>query len=306
MLKPCILAEGVACHLHGHRLIGDASEVLLNAWNMALPGMVTDFEEKPSTERLKSLERVSKHATAEDPFEASIGIYMFRREVLERLLGQNENHFGDQAGADTHFGYDVIPHALRDGYRIVAHHHPGYWRVCCHSPCTLSCHPQITRFLLAWSPNSPLSPSSGLAAAHVSSLPFSKIVLCSLYDTCQAARYLTRPSASCIGAVQDVSSLRDFFEVNLELALPGAPISFYEVEEGIIKAGHVLPPALIHECEVENCLIGEGSVLRVGAVCRFTSLLAFAVHTTLPLVSALSLCCPPLPSKVVQTVIREL
>lgn len=57
--------------------------------------------------------------------------------------------------------------------------------------------------------------------------------------------------------------MRDFYEVNLELALPGAPISFYEVEEGIIKAGHVLPPALIHECEVENCLIGEGSVLRV-------------------------------------------
>lgn len=64
--------------------------------------------------------------------------------------------------------------------------------------------------------------------------------------------------------VQDVSSLRDFYEVNLELALPGAPISFYEVEEGIISAGHVLPPALIHNCTVENSLVGEGSVLRVG------------------------------------------
>lgn len=92
-------------------------------------GYVTEFEEKPSRERLVNLEGVSKNATAEDQFEASMGIYMFKREVLERLLGQNENHFGDQAGADTHFGYDVIPHALRDGYRIVAHHHPGYWRV---------------------------------------------------------------------------------------------------------------------------------------------------------------------------------
>ena len=66
--------------------------------------------------------------------------------------------------------------------------------------------------------------------------------------------------------MQDVSSLRDFYEVNLELALPGAPISFYEVEEGIVSTGHVLPPVLVHDCEIENSLVGEGSVLRVRAV----------------------------------------
>ena len=63
--------------------------------------------------------------------------------------------------------------------------------------------------------------------------------------------------------MQDVNSLRDFYEVNLELALPGAPISFYEVEEGIISSGHVLPPSLIHNSEIENSLVGEGSVIRV-------------------------------------------
>lgn len=88
-----------------------------------------EFEEKPSKDRLEALAKRSRHASEEDPFEASMGIYMFRREVLERLLLQNEDHFGDEAGPDTHFGYDVIPHALRDGLRIVAHHHPGYWRV---------------------------------------------------------------------------------------------------------------------------------------------------------------------------------
>lgn len=67
--------------------------------------------------------------------------------------------------------------------------------------------------------------------------------------------------------MQDVNSLRDFYEVNLELALPGAPISFYEVEEGIISSGHVLPPALIHDCQVEDSLVGEGSVLRVRTCC---------------------------------------
>ena len=65
--------------------------------------------------------------------------------------------------------------------------------------------------------------------------------------------------------LQDINSLRDFYEVNLELALPGAPISFYEVEEGIISSGQVLPPALISGCEIADTLIGEGSVLRVSA-----------------------------------------
>ena len=69
----------------------------------------------------------------------------------------------------------------------------------------------------------------------------------------------------CLSCLQDVNSLRDFYEVNLELALPGAPISFYEVEEGIISSGQVLPPALISGCEIADTLIGEGSVLRVSA-----------------------------------------
>ena len=73
--------------------------------------------------------------------------------------------------------------------------------------------------------------------------------------------------------MQDVNSLRDFYEVNLELAMPGAPISFYEVEEGIISTGQVLPPALISNCEIEDALIGEGSVLRVSPFLPLLSML---------------------------------
>ena len=89
--------------------------------------MVTDFEEKPSTERMQQLEGVSKNATEEDPFEASMGIYMFKRDVLIKLL--DRHRAGTDTKPDAHFGYDVIPHALEDGLRIMAHHHPGYWRV---------------------------------------------------------------------------------------------------------------------------------------------------------------------------------
>lgn len=90
-------------------------------------GLVTDFEEKPSAERLQQLQGVSRNASAEDPYEASMGIYMFKREVLSRLL--DRHRAGNNSKPDAHFGYDVIPHALEDGLRIFAHHHPGYWRV---------------------------------------------------------------------------------------------------------------------------------------------------------------------------------
>jgi len=88
--------------------------------------------EKPTGERLESMAHASKHATPTAPFEASMGVYIFKRDVLVSLLHENEGHFGSDAGPDTHFGHDVMPHALREGYTVVAHHFDGYWRVCLH------------------------------------------------------------------------------------------------------------------------------------------------------------------------------
>ncbi len=85
--------------------------------------------EKPTGSRLESMAHASKHATPQAPFEASMGVYIFKRDVLVSLLHENEGHFGSDAGPDTHFGHDVMPHALREGYTVVAHHFDGYWRV---------------------------------------------------------------------------------------------------------------------------------------------------------------------------------
>jgi hypothetical protein len=48
--------------------------------------------------------------------QASMGIYLFRRQVLEELL-QDKNP-GGTGRQDEHFGYDVIPHALRNGAKV--------------------------------------------------------------------------------------------------------------------------------------------------------------------------------------------
>ena len=92
-------------------------------------GFVTHFMEKPMGSRLESMAHASKHATPSAPFEASMGVYIFKRDVLVSLLHENEGHFGSDAGPDTHFGHDVMPHALREGFTVVAHHFDGYWRV---------------------------------------------------------------------------------------------------------------------------------------------------------------------------------
>jgi glucose-1-phosphate adenylyltransferase len=156
-------------------------------------GLVGDFTEKPTGKRLEEMAHASKHASSDDPFEASMGVYVFKSEVLVELLQGGRELVGRKEPPSTHFGHDVIPQALREKKKVVAHHYDGYWR--------------------------------------------------------------------------DINSLRDFYEVNLELAQPGAPISIYDVDEAIVSRGHILPPSLIHDSEIENTLIGEGSVL-VGSTIR--------------------------------------
>ena len=46
--------------------------------HLAAAGEVESFVEKPSGDRLEVLAHASKHATAEFPFEASMGIYVFK------------------------------------------------------------------------------------------------------------------------------------------------------------------------------------------------------------------------------------
>lgn len=45
-----------------------------------------------------------------------MGIYLFKRSVLEELL--HDKNPGGTGRQDEHFGYDVIPHALRNGAKV--------------------------------------------------------------------------------------------------------------------------------------------------------------------------------------------
>jgi glucose-1-phosphate adenylyltransferase len=87
-------------------------------------GQIIGFEEKPNAERLEAIGNslppgtlFLKDADPDKPFVASMGIYVFSREVLLDLL---------QSTTETDFGREIIPGALKT-HRVRAFMHDGYW-----------------------------------------------------------------------------------------------------------------------------------------------------------------------------------
>jgi glucose-1-phosphate adenylyltransferase len=85
-------------------------------------GHISGFEEKPNTARLQQIGSSVPAGAAmtglleEKPFMASMGIYVFSRQVLLDVL--------EQPGTD--FGKEIIPRAL-SRYRVDAYVFDGYW-----------------------------------------------------------------------------------------------------------------------------------------------------------------------------------
>src|SRR5918992_3379383 len=85
-------------------------------------GQIAAFEEKPSAQRLTEIgTSVPRGSTAgavtgEKPFVASMGIYVFTREVLLEIL--------QQPGID--FGKEIIPKSLAN-HRVNPYIYRGYW-----------------------------------------------------------------------------------------------------------------------------------------------------------------------------------
>lgn len=85
-------------------------------------GRISGFEEKPNRKRLEEFQSslpagaALPGQVAGKPFIASMGIYVFSREVLLDVLGQ----------PGTDFGKEIIPAAL-GRYRVSSYLYDGYW-----------------------------------------------------------------------------------------------------------------------------------------------------------------------------------
>jgi len=76
-------------------------------------GQIKSFTEKPEPAQLPGLKSISG---LDKPYLASMGIYVFRTDLLLEVLKSE----GDD------FGKDIIPNALAD-YRLMGHVYDGYW-----------------------------------------------------------------------------------------------------------------------------------------------------------------------------------
>jgi glucose-1-phosphate adenylyltransferase len=77
-------------------------------------GRITAFHEKPPDSELDGLESL---ADSDRPYMASMGVYVFRQDVLRELL--------EGSGAED-FGRQIIPAAIKD-LRVYAFTFDGYW-----------------------------------------------------------------------------------------------------------------------------------------------------------------------------------
>ncbi|MEH2439680.1 glucose-1-phosphate adenylyltransferase [Nostoc sp.] len=87
-------------------------------------GRVIDFSEKPKGEALTqmrvdtSILGLSKEQAQQQPYIASMGIYVFKKEVLFKLLKEGTER--------TDFGKEIIPDASKD-YNVQAYLFDDYW-----------------------------------------------------------------------------------------------------------------------------------------------------------------------------------
>jgi glucose-1-phosphate adenylyltransferase len=87
-------------------------------------GRVINFSEKPKGDDLKAMQvdtqllGLSPEDAAKSPYIASMGIYVFKRETLIKLLRQSIDQ--------TDFGKEIIPNAAKD-YNIQAFLYNDYW-----------------------------------------------------------------------------------------------------------------------------------------------------------------------------------
>ena len=84
-------------------------------------GYIGSFIEKPNKEVLKDWKSAvaPEYAKRGKHYLASMGIYMFSKNVLKKLFKDNKSAID--------FGKEIIPDAINGGYKVASYAFPNYW-----------------------------------------------------------------------------------------------------------------------------------------------------------------------------------
>jgi glucose-1-phosphate adenylyltransferase len=84
-------------------------------------GFIDSFIEKPKPEVLADWESAVEDEYRKEGkvYLASMGIYMFKKEIMEKLFNDNPQ--------STDFGKEIIPTAIEKGYKVASYAFDEYW-----------------------------------------------------------------------------------------------------------------------------------------------------------------------------------
>lgn len=84
-------------------------------------GIIESFIEKPKKDVLGDWESAVEDKYRGDGrvFLASMGIYLFKKEVLQKLFEEHKDA--------VDFGNEIIPNAIKGGYKVASYSFDGYW-----------------------------------------------------------------------------------------------------------------------------------------------------------------------------------
>jgi glucose-1-phosphate adenylyltransferase len=138
---------------------------------------ITDFVEKPTTDQdISDLRVPGKDADPSKEYLASMGIYLFNADAMERCL---DNDFTD-------FGHQIIPEAI-NSQKVLSYVYNGYW--------------------------------------------------------------------------EDIGTIRNFYDANLNLTSPLPNYNLYDEENPVYTRMRNLPPSKMLSCSFNNAMAAEGSII---------------------------------------------
>ncbi len=217
-------------------------------------GAIASFEEKPNAERLRqigpSLGQGSGFMAPDEarPYIASMGIYLFSRDVLLELLAQEPGH---------DFGRELIPSAL-SRYRVRAFAHRGYWADVGTIPSFYDANIMLTR------PDAPFSfydPSRPIYT-HARFLPPSKLVACRLDNTLVAEGCYAEQAAITDSVVGIRTSIGAGSEIRRSVLL-GA--DYYEQEPERTPERHTVPIGIGRDVRLDRVIVDKNARIGDGA-----------------------------------------
>jgi glucose-1-phosphate adenylyltransferase len=133
---------------------------------MDATGRITHFEEKPKPDRLPAL--VSEIPGVGPAYLASMGIYIFERQIMESELSQSDR---------VDFGRHIIPDAVPKMH-VQAHVHQGYWE----DVGTLRSYFQANLALTDGIPPFDFYQADAPVYSHPRFLPASKVSNCTIHN----------------------------------------------------------------------------------------------------------------------------